>query len=44
MFRKLYLKGASPPRLPGAGPGWRACTKSKYLPNYIALKENEHGH
>jgi hypothetical protein len=44
MFRKLYLAGASPPRLPGAGPGLALHLKRTQQPINTALKENQHGH
>jgi hypothetical protein len=43
MFHKLYLAGASPPRLPGAGPGLLLCAANN-KPTYTVLKENEHGY
>jgi hypothetical protein len=42
MFHKLYLAGASPPRLPGAGPG--RCQKQHMQQVINTLKENEHGY
>jgi hypothetical protein len=44
MFHKLYLAGASPPRLPGAGPGLTPHLKQILQPINTALKENQHGH
>ncbi len=44
MFRKLFLAGASPPRLPGAGPGGGAGRHDDQRVYHIALKEIRHGH
>jgi hypothetical protein len=43
MFRKLFLAGGSPPRLPGAGPG-EAIERHDQRAYYIVLKEKRHGH
>jgi hypothetical protein len=43
MFHKLYLAGASPPRLPGAGPG-HTKHQHKTDPASETLKENRHGY
>ena len=39
MFHKLYLAGASPPRLPGAGPGHMTCARGTYKLVNTAFKE-----
>jgi hypothetical protein len=44
MFRKLYLAGASPPRLPGAGPGRVKRTYTTHHQIDKVFKEIEHGH
>jgi hypothetical protein len=42
MVRKLFMKGACPPRLPGAGPDSELLSSNQ---SYItALKEIENGH
>jgi hypothetical protein len=43
MFHKLYLAGASPPRLPGAGPGHQPQIDTHQLETQT-LKEISHGH